>query len=54
MTDLCPWCDKEVTASEKRNKKANFLLSKWSHKKCDDTYFEKQEKTISYPQNKLI
>jgi len=46
MTDkqgICCWCNKPILSKE-----FNAFLGKNSHKDCDDKYFEKQEKMISY------
>lgn len=45
MSDFvrCCYCNKEGLKSE-----MNFLFDKYSHKECDDKYFEEQEKKVKY------
>ena len=39
---ICDWCKKPI----KRGEEYNNILGKFTHKKCDDEYFQKQEKNI--------
>jgi hypothetical protein len=42
-TVTCCYCGKKGLKSE-----MNFFFSEYSHKSCDDEYFERQEKKVKY------
>jgi len=45
----CCWCKVKSPKSE-----MNFLLGKYSHKNCDDSYFDKQERSVKKVFNQAI